>query len=112
MEEAEILLTVEERTAFLALEKDYQRDAFIQRFWAVRDTNRRTAKKEFRERWEANAQLARDTYHDLADAPDRILLVNGRPAERVESNCALILGPLEGWFYLESDRVKEPFAVV
>src|SRR3982750_4553248 len=48
-----------ERTTFLALAKDYQRDAFIQQFWTVRDDVKRTAKNEFRERWEINFQQAK-----------------------------------------------------
>jgi Ca-activated chloride channel family protein len=112
MEMVEILLTGEERSAFLALDQDYQRDAFIQRFWTVRDTNRRTAKNEFREAWEENARTALAMFHDLRDARSRILLLNGPPVERVESKCPQILWPLEAWFYAGSERAKEPFAVV
>ncbi|HEY4589951.1 MAG TPA: GWxTD domain-containing protein, partial [Thermoanaerobaculia bacterium] len=46
--EVEILITDEERATFLALSKDYQRDAFIQQFWTVRDDVKRTAKNELR----------------------------------------------------------------
>ena len=37
LEEVAVLITPEERKAFLVLEKDYQRDAFIKQFWEVRD---------------------------------------------------------------------------
>ena len=110
--EVEILLSDEERATFLALDKDYQRDAFIQRFWAARESRRRTARPTFRERWEANAEQARAMFHDLADARSRVLMLNGPPVERVESNCSELLVPLEAWFYPESERAKEPFAVV
>ncbi len=43
-EEVSILLSDEEKAGFLTLEKDYQRDAFIKRFWAVRDPYPETAK--------------------------------------------------------------------
>ena len=33
LEDVDLLLTAEERDAFLALTKDYQRDAFIRHFW-------------------------------------------------------------------------------
>jgi VWFA-related protein len=110
--EVEVLLTDEERTAFLALAKDYQRDAFIQRFWAVRDDVKRTARNEFRERWEANLQQARFLYGDLHDGRSRALLLNGPPAERVESGCSLILVPLEVWLYEPTKKLREPYALV
>jgi Ca-activated chloride channel family protein len=112
LEEVEILLSDEERATFLALARDYQRDAFIQRFWAVRESRRRVAGSTFRENWEARAEQARALFHDLKDARSRILLLNGPPAERVESDCSTILWPLEAWFYPQSERAKEPFAVV
>ena len=37
LEEVELIITKEERATFLAIEKDYQRDAFIERFWKIRD---------------------------------------------------------------------------
>jgi Ca-activated chloride channel family protein len=110
--EVEILLTDQERAAFLALAKDYQRDAFIQQFWGVRDDVKRTARNEFRERWEANLQQAKLLYGDLRDGRSRALLLNGPPAERVESGCSLILYPLEVWFYEPSKKLKEPFVLV
>jgi Ca-activated chloride channel family protein len=111
--EVEIFITDEERTAFLALAKDYQRDAFIQQFWTVRDDVKRTARNEFRERWEANLQQAKVLFgDDLRDGRARAMLLNGPPAERVESNCSLILYPLEVWFYEPTRKLREPFALV
>jgi VWFA-related protein len=112
LEEVDVLITEEERATFLALQKDYQRDAFIQRFWEVRDRLPRTARNEYRERFESNVQQARSLFGDLKDGRSRVLLLNGSPDERVESNCPLILWPLEVWFYSRSDQVPEMFAVV
>src|SRR3954452_2909663 len=106
--EVEILITDEERATFLALSKDYQRDAFIQQFWTVRDDVKRTAKNELRERWEANLQQARFLFgEDLHDARIRAMLLNGPPAERVESNCSMLLYPLEVWFYEPNKKLRE-----
>ncbi|HEY2292201.1 MAG TPA: VWA domain-containing protein [Thermoanaerobaculia bacterium] len=111
--EVEILITDEERTAFLVLTKDYQRDAFIQQFWTVRDNVKRTAKNEFHESWEASLQQARALFgNDLRDGRTRSMLLNGPPAERVESNCSLILYPLEVWFYEPNKKLREPFVLV
>lgn len=110
--EVDVLLSDEERTAFLALTQDYERDAFIERFWAVREPRRRRGGAGFRDGWMANVALAREMFHDLADARSRILLLNGPPALRVESSCPTLLWPLEAWFYPPNDRAREEFAVV
>jgi Ca-activated chloride channel family protein len=110
--EVDILLLAEERTAFLALTQDYERDAFIERFWAVREPKRRRGGASFRDRWQANVAAAREMFHDLADARSRILLLNGLPLARVESACPTLLWPLEVWFYPPNDRTPEMFAVV
>jgi Ca-activated chloride channel family protein len=112
LQEVEILLTDEERTTFLALAKDYQRDAFVKQFWEVRDPVKRTARNELHERWEAGLQQAKLLFGDVRDGRTRALLINGPPAERVESNCSLILDPVEVWFYEPSPRFREPFALV
>ena len=110
--EIDVLITEEERATFLALEKDYQRDAFIDKFWLVRDTIPRTARNEFRDRWDVNVKNAREMFGDLTDGRSRVMLLNGMPDERVESDCSLILWPLETWFYPPNEHVSEPFAVV
>ncbi|MGH7341572.1 MAG: GWxTD domain-containing protein, partial [Candidatus Rokuibacteriota bacterium] len=51
LEEVRPLLGREERQAFLALDKDYQRDAFIAAFWAARDPRPATPENEFKERY-------------------------------------------------------------
>src|SRR5215210_1969022 len=112
IDEVDVLLTEEERTTFLALEKDYQRDAFIKRFWEVRDPLPRTARNEMKERWATDVAQARSLFGDLKDGRSRVLLLNGAPDERVESNCSLILWPLEVWLYGRSERVPDSFAAV
>lgn len=111
-EEVDVLLTEEERKTFLSLEKDYQRDSFIEKFWQVRDPVRRTSLNGFKERWSANVQMARSMFGDITDGRSRVMLLNGPPDERVESNCSLILWPLEVWFYPPGDKVSEPFAII
>jgi VWFA-related protein len=112
IEEVDVLIGEAERATFLALEKDYQRDAFIKRFWEVRDPLPRTARNELKERWDINVRQARETFQDLSDARSRVLLLNGPPEERVESDCPLLLWPLEVWFYARSEQTQEQLAVV
>ena len=108
----ELLITDAELESFLALEKDYQRDAFIEHFWEARDTFKATARNEFREHWEANVQEALREFGTLDDDRAHILLLNGPPAARVISQCSNILWPLEVWYYAGSDRLRAEFVVV
>jgi Ca-activated chloride channel family protein len=108
----DLLITDEELDTFLALEKDYQRDAFIKRFWEARDTYRSTARNEFRDRWEANVEQARELFGGLEDDRSRVLLLNGAPASRLEIRCSSVVWPLEIWFYVSSERIRSEFLVV
>jgi len=108
----ELLITEAELESFLALEKDYQRDAFIEHFWEARDTFKATSRNEFRERWEANVQAALAEFGNLDDDRAHILLLNGPPAARVISTCSNILWPVEVWYFAGSDRLRAEFVVV
>ena len=111
LEEVELIISDEELAAFFALEKDYQRDAFIERFWRVRDTYTDTARNEYRERWEERVYAARQEFGGLKEDRARILLLNGPPAARIASRCSL-LKPLEVWYYDGSDQVHFEFFVI
>ena len=108
----DLLITDEEVATFLALEQDYQRDAFIKRFWAARDTYKSTARNEFQDRWEANLELALSLFEDLEDDRARILLLNGSPAVRIEGRCSTIIWPVEVWVFPHADRIRSQFIVV
>jgi Ca-activated chloride channel family protein len=112
LEEVELILTDAERATFLALAKDYQRDAFIQKFWAVRDPVKRTSRNELRDAWEASLQLAKSEFGGVKDGRTRAILLNGPPDERVESDCSLVLVPTEVWFYEPTQHFREPFVLV
>ncbi|HEV7667984.1 MAG TPA: VWA domain-containing protein [Thermoanaerobaculia bacterium] len=111
-EEVTILLSDEEKAAFLTLDKDYQRDAFIKRFWAVRDPYPETAKNEFKDRWQATIEQARASFGNLADDRSRLMLLNGPPDGRITSRCTTVLWPLEVWFYGRGNRLREEFVLV
>ncbi len=106
-----LIITPEERTAFLALQEDYQRDAFIERFWRVRDTDRTTARNEFKERWDDLLQYSDQNFEGAQDERRKILLLNGPPAAVIDSKCSR-LHPLEVWYYPRSDVVPFEFIVV
>jgi VWFA-related protein len=110
--EVELLLTDEEVTSFLALEKDYQRDAFIERFWEARDKYKSTGANEFRDRWQARVAQAREQFGDMADERSKIFLLNGPPTATVASTCSTVLWPVEAWYYSGSDTIGSEFVIV
>lgn len=112
LEAVELIIQDEELEAFLALEKDYQRDAFIKRFWRVRDPYPDTARNEYREAYEERVATAKSSYRSLHEARSQVLLLNGPPHALIEVRCNAIFKPLEIWFYGASPQVPHEFALI
>ena len=104
LEEVRLLITKEERETFLAIQKDYQRDAFIERFWKIRDPYPGSGRNELREKWEARLQEIYRTFGDLDDDRSEIYLLNGHPSALVEVRCANVW-PAEVWYYERAEAV-------
>ncbi|MFL6237716.1 MAG: VWA domain-containing protein [Thermoanaerobaculia bacterium] len=111
LETVDLLISDQELTTFLALEKDYQRDAFIKQFWEARNPYK-TIRNTFQERWEQKVAEARSLFGSLQDDRSRMLLLNGPPASRLESRCSSILWPVEIWYYTTSERIHDEFVLV
>jgi VWFA-related protein len=111
LETVDLLITDEERSTFLALDKDYSRDDFIKKFWLARNPYRST-RNQFQERWEANVEQAKELFGSLTDDRSRMLLLNGPPASRLEARCSSIIWPVEVWFYAGSDRIHSEFLAI
>jgi Ca-activated chloride channel family protein len=112
LEEAAPLLSPKERETFLGLKEEYQRDVFIRRFWEVRDPFPQTPRNEFQERWQERVALARQRYGDLADDRARLLLLNGKPDQVLQSHCSDVLLPLELWHYDRTEHIRGGFSLV
>jgi Ca-activated chloride channel family protein len=111
LETVELLISDQELSTFLSLEKDYQRDAFIKQFWEARNPYK-TLRNTFQERWEQKVAEARSLFGSLQDDRARILLLNGPPASRLESRCSNVIWPVEVWYYTTSERIHDEFVVV
>lgn len=111
LQSVEPIITKEERDAFLTLEEDYQRDAFIERFWRERDPDPKTARNELKDRWESLQEYASATLEGERDERRNVLFRNGPPAAIVVSRCAKLY-PVEAWLYQRSDNVGHPFVIV
>ena len=106
------IISKDERAVFLELEKDYQRDAFIERFWKVRDPYPRTSRNEFREAYEARLRFAHENLGGVLDDRAKMVLTNGLPTEIIEVRCSPYLWPTEVWFYDGSDKVSFEFLLL
>ena len=95
----ELLLTEEERSAFLGLTRDHRRDAFIRRFWETRDPFPRTGVNEFQEIWKVRQELLQERLGDTRDDRARVLLLAGAP-NRIDTNpCPESMRSAEIWYY-------------
>lgn len=110
LEDVALLMSPKEKAAFLALGKDYQRDAFMRRFWQVRDPFPQTPVNELKERWEARVKLAREKLGNLTEDRARMLLFNGEPAEILQARCDVLL-PMELWSYPGTERIRNAFTL-
>ncbi|HVS03723.1 MAG TPA: VWA domain-containing protein [Thermoanaerobaculia bacterium] len=112
LEEVDLLLTEEERQAFLDLEKDYQRDAYIEQFWRIRDPYPNTTRNELRDRWEARVEQARSRYGSLRGDRPRMLLLNGPPDGSADVKCGIDLWPIEVWYYGKNERLRDELYLI
>lgn len=112
LEEVEPLLTKAERRAFLALRQDYQRDGFIKRFWESRDPYPETTRNEFQIEYQRRLDRARSEYGNLTEDRARTLLAQGEPSSVLETDCGLVLWPLEIWRYQGGDRKLGNFTLI
>jgi Ca-activated chloride channel family protein len=106
----EPLITKPERKAFLALEQDYQRDAFITKFWEARDHG--GAPGDFEHTWETRVAEAKEQFGSLKDDRARVFLLNGSPGGTLREHCATVMWPVEAWYYQRSERFGGEFVVV
>lgn len=82
-QEVVYIIADEERSEFLGLQSDEQRDVFVEQFWARRDPDPSSQENEFRRRHSARIQFANNHYHDgkpgWKTARGRIYIMHGPP---------------------------------
>lgn len=112
LREVEPLILAQERRVFNALRTDYQRDAFIQRFWRARDPYPKTARNELKVRYEHRLARVRGLFNSLDDDRSRIFLVHGAPRGRIEVRCSATYVPAEVWVYERTEQVDLSIVLV
>ncbi len=109
LSDVHFIISKDEKELFLELEKDYQRDAFIERFWKVRDPYPRTSRNEFRESFDERLRFVQQEFEGLNDDRAQTVLLNGPPTDYIKIKCSPYLWPTEVWFYDGSDTVTFEF---
>jgi Ca-activated chloride channel family protein len=112
LESAAALLSDEEKASFAKLDKDYQRDQFIRRFWEVRDPFPQTARNEFRDSWDVRVASAKEKFGNFTEDRARILLTLGVPAKVWIPVCHGTLRATEIWIYDGAEKVRGAFTMV
>lgn len=112
LQEVEPLISDVEKSLFLTLERDYQREAFIEEFWKVRDPHSRTVRNELKERWPLRLAEVKTKYGDFRDERARLELVHGPPAGSFEVRCSAAKAPVEIWAYQGTDWLDIRTALV
>ncbi len=108
------LITPEERKAFLELRGEAERDAFIERFWLLRDPTPGTEKNEFKEEFYrrvayANAFFGREAGTDgWRTDRGKTYILFGRPQSTMNFTAHQELYPIELWFYANPGLAELP----
>jgi len=111
LEQVELLITTPEREVFLSLSAEFRRDAFIRRFWQVRDPFPETGRNELFDRWSRNFAAARQRYRDPEDARTRIAALLGLPDRSLPVHCEKVRA-LELWHFPPGEPLQsETWAV-
>ena len=105
------ILSDTERRVFGELRHAYQRDAFVQRFWAVRDPYPETPQNEFRDRFDQAVETAGERFGDARGARFEALLLHGEPLRTFRTTCEL-LRTLDVWHYPHSPAVSGEFYLI
>jgi Ca-activated chloride channel family protein len=104
LDSVELIMSKEELDAFLELSKDYQRDAFIERFWKARDPYPQTPTNEARERWESAVEVVVERFGNFDEDRSRVYLVNEPPDVMMTLDCHE-MWPAEIWYWQKNKKI-------
>jgi len=112
LEDVELLISDEERDAFLDLAKDYQREAFIARFWEARNPRPGSPANRFKEQFYSRRAEALARFKDFRDDRARFYTLHGEPSDVTATDCGLLLWPIEIWRYGYSEALGRGFLAI
>ena len=109
LDQVEPIIHTDERQAFASLQRAYQRDAFIDRFWHERDPFPESHRNEFAQLWQQRLELAAEQFGSTISDRAHAMLVVGPPAFILADLCPELLQPMEAWYYDETEDRSEAF---
>ncbi len=112
LEQVDSIITDEERQAFSSLLRNYQREAFIARFWQERDPQPETGQNEFLEIWQRRSSLVAEQFGEFDSDRSRTMLLIGLPELMLPNLCPELLRPVEAWYYREAESFPDGFYLV
>ena len=112
LREVDPLITQDGARSLPGAAPDYHRDAFIRKFWQVRDPYPETGRNELKENWDERVFQAESEFESLDDDRARILLVHGPPDATMEVRCTTTRVPVTVWLYESSEVVDFRFLLV
>lgn len=110
-EEVYPLITREQRKAFLALETEEQRQAFVERLWELWNAESGEG-ANFRRTWEERLDEARAAFGSTTEDRARLWLLHGAPDGRKAVNCDRIFHPMEFWVWAYLPGLGENITVL
>ena len=110
-EEVYPLISKEQRKAFLRLETEAQRKAFVERIWNLwsRQSGFGSA---FRRMYEDRLVMARYEYGNTIEDRARIMLIHGPPAGIFDPRCESMFQPMEFWIWPYIEGLGEDVVVL
>lgn len=112
VEEVDLILTKEERRAFLELREDRRRDAFIAGFWQARDPDPRTRVNEYKELYYQRLEVAAERFPGKNDDRVTYYLLHGEPDRVIATDCSDRTWPFESWRFRLRGRMEQPLIAV
>lgn len=112
LDEVAVLITKTERKQFLALDKDYQRDGFIRKFWESRNPYPGSSFNSFKAQWERRVEDVREEYGNITEDRARMKLLHGNPQSLHPTNCGLSMWRMEIWLYRVGERTQQDMYLI
>jgi GWxTD domain-containing protein len=113
--EVNYLITDQEQKTFFSLSTDHDRDAFIERFWAIRNPDPNSPGNAFREEHYRRLEYANSHFgvpsEDDGWNTDRgmVYITLGPPQQKRPYPNTMNLQPLEIWFYQDPGSALAPY---
>jgi GWxTD domain-containing protein len=106
--DVEPIMLAPEIDAFLTLESDENRDAFIEEFWRRRAALHRGGTMSFRDVYYQRLEIAKREFNRANSDRARTYLLQGPPDAVVRADCRQLLQPIEIWKYERLPALGHP----